>query len=85
MISIIKQTILLSPSNMDMDEMDYFSIKRRRGSIDEDEERELEEYFASAAYVPLSNLPTPPVSKSYPLMMSSQRSTSGSNLSGTCC
>lgn len=34
--------------------MDYFSIKRRRGSIDEDEERKLEEYF-NTSYVPLSN------------------------------
>jgi hypothetical protein len=39
---------------MDMVEMDYFSIKRRRGSIDEDEERKLEEYF-NTSYVPLSN------------------------------
>jgi hypothetical protein len=49
----IKQTVQLSLKNMDMDEMDYFSLKRRRGSIDEDEERELEEYFNN--YVPLSN------------------------------
>lgn len=36
-------------------EMDYFGIKRRRrGSIDEDEERELEEYF-NHSYIPVSN------------------------------
>jgi hypothetical protein len=43
---------------MSMDEMDYFSSKTCRASIDED--AELDEYFAT--YVPLSNLPTPPTS-----------------------
>jgi hypothetical protein len=43
---------------MNMDEMDYFNSKQQRISVDED--AELDEYFAT--YVPLSNLPTPPVS-----------------------
>jgi hypothetical protein len=43
---------------INMDEMDYFNSKRRQISVDED--AELDEYFAT--YVPLSNLPTPPIS-----------------------
>lgn len=39
---------------MDTVEMDYFSFKSRRDSIDEDEERELQEYFKNS-YIPLSN------------------------------
>ncbi|KAE9975582.1 hypothetical protein BLS_002532 [Venturia inaequalis] len=57
-------------------EMDYFSItRRRRVSIDEEEERELEEYF-NHSYIPLSNLPTPPLSSSSSPMMGLPKSTS---------
>jgi hypothetical protein len=41
-------------------DMDYFNSKRRRVCVDDDDEEGLEEYFAT--YVPLSNLPTPPMS-----------------------
>jgi hypothetical protein len=68
---------------MDMDEMDYFSVKRRRVSIDEDEEKELEEYF-NTSYVPLSNLPTPPMSSACSPIIDPQISPLGSNLSGEC-
>jgi hypothetical protein len=43
---------------LNTDEMDYFNSKHRQVSLDE--EAELDEYFAT--YVPLSNLPTPPLS-----------------------
>ncbi|TID26646.1 Isocitrate dehydrogenase [NADP] [Venturia nashicola] len=57
--------------------MDYFSIKRRRrSSIGEDEERELEEYF-NHSYIPPSNLPTPPLSSSSSPVMGPTTSTSG--------
>jgi hypothetical protein len=68
---------------MDMDEMDYFSVKRRRGSIDEEEEKELEEYF-NTSYVPLSNLPTPPMSSACSPIIDPQISPLGGNFSSKC-
>jgi len=60
--------------------MDYFSVKRRKVSIDEDEEQKLEEYFAT--YVPLSNLPTPPLSSASSPSMNPRVPTGRSDLIG---